>query len=120
MIEDETSPSLPKGEECLPGSLCPQALPSFGGVGGGLVFLDQSEAAEKEEHRHTVVTEIREQMHGEQFVGIRQHKPKTVVVHLMIHIFVLLHNLADEVAIVVEHDGQDGDTTHRRTFSPCQ
>lgn len=34
----ETSPSLPKGEECLPGSLCPQALPSFGGAGGGFIL----------------------------------------------------------------------------------
>ena len=84
------------------------------------VFHHQAEAAEEEEYRHTVMAEVREQMHRQQFVGVRQHLPETVVVHLLIHILVLLHNLADEVAVVVQHDGQDGDTPHRRTLSPRQ
>ena len=59
-------------------------------------------------------------MDGQELIGAGKHLPEAVVVHLLIHILVLLHNLADEVAVVVEHDGQDGDTPHRRTFSPRQ
>ena len=84
------------------------------------VFHHQTEAAEEEEYRHAVMAEIREQMHGQQFVGVRQHLPQTGVVLLQILILVLLHNASDEVAVVVQHDGQDGDTPHRRTLSPRQ
>jgi hypothetical protein len=44
---------------------------------------------------------------------MRQRMPETIIVDDLKHILILLHNLADKVAIVVEHDGNNGNATHR-------
>jgi hypothetical protein len=46
--------------------------------------------------------------------------PQLLIVRNKELIFVLLHNLADKVAVVVQNDGQNGYSPHRRTFIPGQ
>ena len=39
--------------------------------------------------------------------------PETIIVDGLKHILILLHDLADKVTIIVEHDGNNGNATHR-------
>ena len=59
------------------------------------------------------MSEIRKQMYRQQFCGVREHLPQTVVVEVDKLILVLLHNLAVEVAEIVQHDGEDSNPPHR-------
>ena len=90
------------------------------GWGGGFILHHQSESTQKEEYRHTIMAEIRQQVNWQQGIGMRQHLPETLVVGNKELIFVFLHNTTYEVAVVVQHNGKNGDTTHCRTFAPCQ
>ena len=42
------------------------------------ILHHQPEATEEEKHRHTVMAEIADEMHGQQLVGLLKHFPKTV------------------------------------------
>ena len=84
------------------------------------VFPDQAVAAEEEEHGHAVVTEEGKEIHRQELVGTGESLPQTVTTLGEELVFVLFGNALNVVAVVVEHDGKDGDTTHRRTFHPCQ
>ena len=85
-----------------------------------LILPDKAIAAEKEEHRHAVVAEERKQMHGQELIGMGERLPQTINTLIEELILVLLHDTLDVVAVVMQHDGEDGDTTHRRTLRPCQ
>ena len=89
---------------------------SLVGICGGLVFPYQSESAQEKENGHAVMAEIREKMQGKELIRMSHHVPEIIIVVAMKLVLVLLHNLAYEVAIIVEHDGQDGDATHGRAF----
>ena len=59
------------------------------------------------------MAEVRKQMYWQQLIGMHQRMPETIIVDGLKHILILLHNLADKVTIVVKHDGNDGNATHR-------
>ena len=61
-----------------------------------------------------------EQMHGEQLVGLHQLLPEPTAVHGEELVLVLLHDTADEMAVIVQHDSHDGQAPHGSTFLPCQ
>ena len=110
----EESPSRPPPKGGVPGG---QGLWE---VGSGLVFPDQAVAAEEEEHGHAVVAEEGKEIHRQELVGTGDGLPQTVTTLGKELVFVLFRNALDVVAVVVEHDGKNGDATHRRTFCPCQ
>ncbi len=85
-----------------------------------LILPDKAIAAEKEEHRHAVVPEERKQMHGQELIGMDERLPQTINTLIEELILVLLHDTLDVVAVVMQHDSEDGNTTHRRTLRPCQ
>jgi hypothetical protein len=51
---------------------------------------------------------------------MRHSLPQTVIVHGEELIFILLDNLTDKVTVIMQHDGEDGYSSHRRTFIPSQ
>ena len=59
-------------------------------------------------------------MNGQKIVGIRDDLPESFVMGRKELILVLLHYLTNEMAVVVQHDGKNGNTSHRRTLIPCQ
>ena len=85
-----------------------------------LILPHQTIAAQEKEHGHTVMTEEREQVDGQQRIGIGQLLHEPVGVHREILVLVLLYDTADEVAVVVEHDSHDSDASHGRALRPCQ
>ena len=66
------------------------------------------------------MAEERKQMHGQKLIGMGKRLPQTINTLIEELILVLLHDTLDVVTIVMQHDGEDGDTTHRRTLRPCQ
>ena len=81
-----------------------------------LILLYQSVAAQKQEYRHTIVAKEGYQVHGQLFVGMQSEAPQLIELELLPGVFVLSHDPPEPVAIVVQHDSQDGDTTHGRTL----
>ena len=75
---------------------------------GGFILLDQSVAADEEEHGHTVVTEEREDVDEKVAVDAHQFLQQLAWLLCREGILVLLHGKLQEVAVVVQDDAQDG------------
>ena len=73
-------------------------------------------SAQEEEYGNTIMTEEGDQMDRQQQVGVGQHAVEAVDVALYVLIFILLYDAAEPVAIVMEHDGQDGQSAQGSTL----
>lgn len=87
---------------------------------GAAVLAFQSEGTEKQEHRHPIVTEERQQMERQQCVGGGQClvQPGGIVPEKLV--FVLFHHGPQPVAIVVQEDAENGQTAQRVALGAAQ
>jgi hypothetical protein len=60
------------------------------GIRMRLVLHHEAISAEEEENRHSIMTEIRKQVHWQEFIGMCQHFPQAIVVRRKELILVLL------------------------------
>ena len=66
------------------------------------------------------MAEEREQMDREEGVGLSDDRPKLVTLGRSPGVLVLPDDILQKVAVVMQHNGQDGYAPHRRTFFSCQ
>ena len=66
------------------------------------------------------MSEEREQVHGQELVRLLDDSPEPVALPLLPRVFVLADDILQPVAVVMEHDAEDGYALHRRTLFPCQ
>ena len=87
-----------------------------------LIFHHQAIAAEKEEERHTVVSQKRHRLHRQIEVGLAEMVPEARGFARGEGILVFLDCQSQPVAIVVKDDGEDGESAQGCTFraaEPC-
>ena len=77
-----------------------------------LVFAIKAIGTEEKEHRHTVMAEEREQMHGQKTVCMSNGAVQSVDVIGEKLIFVLAHYAPKPMAIVVHEDSNYGESAH--------
>ena len=81
-----------------------------------LVFDYQSITAQKQEHWHTIMPPIREDMHKKHVGTLGQFIQKQLTVAYIKDILVFLDRRRKPMAIVVHDDGNDGKSPHGRTL----
>ena len=85
-----------------------------------LVFHHQPVGTQEEEHGHAVVAEERQQVERQVPVGRRQDATQSAGVVLVEEVFVFANDARQPVAVVMQHDAQDGHTAQCVALSSCQ
>ena len=82
-------------------------------MGLSLILHHQAVGTEKEEYRHAIVAEERQQMDGQEDVGMDHDAVEPVDIALEKLVFVLFDYRAEPVAVVVHEDADDGKSAQR-------
>ena len=85
-----------------------------------LVLHHQPVGTQEEEHGHAVVAEERQQVERQVPVGRRQDATQSAGVVLVEEVFVFANDARQPVAVVMQHDAQDGHTAQCVALSSCQ
>ena len=77
-----------------------------------VILLEKSVSAKEKEHWYTIMTEERQQVHGQMCIGMHQGMVHARYVFGVKGVFVLLNYLPKPMAIVVQKYANDGQTAH--------
>ena len=77
-----------------------------------VILLEKSVSAKEKERRHTIMTEERQQVHGQMCIGMHQGMVHARYVFGVKGVLVLLNYRPKPMAIVVQEKPNDGQTAH--------
>lgn len=77
-----------------------------------VILLEKAISAEEKEHRHTIMTEERQQVHGQMCIGMHQGMVHARYVFGVKGVLIFLYYLLKPMAIVMQKYANDGQTAH--------
>ena len=77
-----------------------------------VILLEKAISAEEKEHRHAIMAEERQQVHGQMCIGMHQGMVHARYVFGVKVLLVLLNYLTNTMAIFVQKYSNDGQTAH--------